>query len=232
MIKVLQDWNEIGEAVRFLRKNRLPGHATPEKHWDLKLLHDTVAHIGRNSPVIDLGCSGLYGLRLLYAMGFRNLYGVDLNISARDRRSQIGLMWQHRSLELPFRLHQGDISKRMPYSDSFFDFAVCVSVVEHGVSLPSFFAELRRICKDGSVLLLTTDFWETELDWEDSVRMFDLPWQPFDRSRIQGLIETAADTGFDLLKPVAVPHCAQPVVSWLGFDFTFIAVTFRLSKRQ
>jgi hypothetical protein len=43
MIKILQNWAEIGEAKKFLNRKGLPRHVdNPEKNWDYYLLYSII----------------------------------------------------------------------------------------------------------------------------------------------------------------------------------------------
>src|SRR5213083_1843883 len=109
MVKVLRDWREIGEANLAMLHARFPGHVACEKTWDLYRLYEIARTAPRASRVVDLGCAGLFALKLLRAMGFSHLVGIDLSISWRDRVSQVWSMWKRRTLVPPFRLRRADI---------------------------------------------------------------------------------------------------------------------------
>src|SRR2546428_2147758 len=163
MVKVLRDWMDIGEANRAMSRARLPGHVTSEKTWDLYRLYDLVRTTPRESHVIDLGCAGLYALKMLRAMGFSRLVGIDLSISWRDRASQVWSMWKKRTLTPPFRLRRADITLTR-CRDAEFDIAVSISTIEHGVDLALFLKEAARILRAGGVLFVTTDYWSEGLE--------------------------------------------------------------------
>jgi len=59
MIKVLQSWIEIGEAVKFIAKKNLPTHDTPQKNWDLYHLYKNIELLPKNIKIIDIGCGEL-----------------------------------------------------------------------------------------------------------------------------------------------------------------------------
>ena len=89
MIKVLQDWVEIGEANKSLGRLALPKHSSAEKNWDFYQLYQLMESQQRELKIVDLGCGGGDTLRLLGAMGFENLLGIDLSIRLQDRLRQI-----------------------------------------------------------------------------------------------------------------------------------------------
>jgi len=81
MVKVLQNWEEIGRATKFLEREGLPRHGSSEKCWDYHRLFEVVKDFPRSAAILDMGCSGVHTLRFLHAMGFADLTGIDLHIS-------------------------------------------------------------------------------------------------------------------------------------------------------
>ena len=59
MIKVLKNWNEIGDCVIYLQELKVPLHHQPQKNWDLfhmlKIIEDNVE---KSSHILDVGASG------------------------------------------------------------------------------------------------------------------------------------------------------------------------------
>jgi SAM-dependent methyltransferase len=222
MIRVLQDWNELGEATLSLQRRGLPTHETPQKNWDLHALHRLTEQRPR-AVVLDLGCGTGEALKLLGAAGTcASLHGVDLRISWRLRLSQ----WKRRVAagNPPFALHRGDVMQ-LTFPDQSIDIAYAISVIEHGIDLRRFFAEVRRLLKPGGVLFLTTDYWPEPIDTGSTVA-FDLPWRIFSRADIESMITDAAHHGLELSSRMQVPECAGPTVHWQQRDYTFIQLTF------
>ena len=90
-------------------------------------------------------------------------YGIDLKIGPLSRAKQWARMVRSRSLKLPYRLRQGDLT-RTPFSTGMFDVGICISVIEHGVPLELFLKESYRILRPGAPLLVTTDYWEPRIE--------------------------------------------------------------------
>ena len=111
MIKVLQNWEEIGRAAKFIERKGLPRHGSTEKCWDYFQLYELIKDRQRSAPVLDMGCSGVHTLAFLHRMGFRDLAGLDLHITLLDRLLQTGRMWRERTWRRPFRLYRGDLTK-------------------------------------------------------------------------------------------------------------------------
>jgi SAM-dependent methyltransferase len=222
VIRVLQDWNELGEATLSLQRRGLPTHETPQKNWDLHALHRLTEQRPR-AVVVDLGCGTGEALKLLGAAGTcASLHGVDLRIPWRLRLSQ----WKRRAAagNPPFALHRGDVMQ-LTFPDQSIDIAYAISVIEHGIDLRRFFAEVHRLLKPGGVLFLTTDYWPEPIDTRSTVA-FDLPWRIFSRADIESMIADAARHGLELSSRMQIPECAAPTVHWQQRDYTFIQLTF------
>lgn len=222
MIKVLQDWNELGEATLSLQRRGLPTHETPQKNWDLFALHRLTEERPR-AVVLDLGCGTGEALKLLGAAGTcAALHGIDLQIPWRLRLS----LWkrQRKNGTAPFQLHRGDVMK-LSFADASIDIAYAISVIEHGIDLDRFFDEVRRVLKRGGLLFLTTDYWPEPVDTQ-SIVAFDLPWRIFSRTEIQRMIAGAERRGLHLSARMEIPECTRPTVHWQQRDYTFIQLTF------
>ena len=222
MIRVLQDWNELGEATLSLQRRGLPTHETPQKNWDLFALHRLTEERPR-AVVLDLGCGTGEALKLLGAAGTcAALHGVDLRIPLRLRLSQ----WKRRRTAgtAPFQLHRGDVM-RLSFADASVDIAYAISVIEHGIDLDRFFAEVSRVLKPGGMLFVTTDYWPEPVD-TGSAEAFDLPWRIFSRREVEKMIGEAERHGLQLSSRMPIPECARPTVHWQQRDYTFIQLTF------
>jgi SAM-dependent methyltransferase len=231
MIKVLKNCFEIQEANDFFRRNGLPKHGeSVEKNWDLFWLCSLVKGMPKEVEIIDLGCGNLYALKLLHALGFENLWGIDLSMPLGNRLIQAYMI---RSLKVPFHLHKGDLT-HTHFSSRMFDMAVCISVIEHGVNLEKFFIEAGRLLKPGGILFITTDYWEDKIHIKQIDRPFNLAWNIFCRKEIEYIIGLAAKQGFFSYKeenPV-IPVCQDKCISWNSQEYTFLAMVFKKQERD
>jgi SAM-dependent methyltransferase len=226
MIKVLQNWQEIGEATLALQHKGLPAHQTAQKNWDHFQLYQAVVSRDRQARVLDLGCGEGYTLGFLHALGFRDLHGLDFRISLRLRLKQWRERWRARSPRPPYRLYRGDLT-RTPFAGQSFEIAFSVSTLEHGVPVPAFLQEASRLLRPGGLLFVTTDYWEDKIPTEDSVRAFGLPWKIFCRDEIGALIGLACAQGLSLVEDGPIPPCGDRTVYWQNADYTFLALLFR-----
>jgi SAM-dependent methyltransferase len=218
-VTALQDWEEVGVAVRRLRLEGLPGHLVPEKNWDLSLLVDLTAELARDAHVADMGCAGLYGVELLSRLGFRNVSGLDLSIPWQHRLRS----FRRRARKTGYTLYRRDITKTRLRAGSF-DALSCLSVIEHGVDPAQFAAEAARLLRTGGRLLVTTDFWPDPPNTGPADH-FGLPWRIFGRDDLNQLVLTFASAGLRRTE-TSTSDVNQAVVHWSGCDYTFVALTF------
>lgn len=213
MIKVLQDWLEIGEATLSLQRRGLPTHLTVQKNWDQFLLAQQLQPTPRNCAILDLGCGDCCTLKFLSALGFTQLSGIDLQLSPK-------------SFTNSYQLYQGDLTNTL-FAEQSFDWAISISVIEHGVDLTAFFKEVYRILKPQGMLFVTTDYWETKVEVDATIRPFGLDWQIFSKAQVEHAIAIAHSCGFQLKQNQPIPTCTDKTVTWYNKDYTFIALTFQ-----
>ena len=226
MIKVLQNWEEIGQASKYLALRDLPRHRTSEKDWDLFHLQSVSSSLDRGARIVDLGCSGAYSLKLLWAMGFEDLHGVDLHIDIQGRCSQLVRMWRSRTFKRPFKLYRQDLTNTRFAADSF-DLALCVSVIEHGVNFEKFLRESNRILKTGGILFVSADYWQEPIDVSDVSKQFGQEWKILCRKDIEDFLELAGRYGFELCEESAIPSCGNRCLVWQKKEFTAIVIVLR-----
>lgn len=225
MIKVLQDWQELGECIVTLQRDGLPLHTTPQKNWDHFMLRSALSQLEPSAPIADLGCGHGLTLEFLRRLGFENLLGIDLSISSRLRAREVLTMYRERRLTPPYRILRGSISESSIPASSI-SLALSISTIEHGVDVDRFLADAFRILKPGAQLFVTTDYWGDKIDTPQSIRAFGMPWQIFDRAQIIHILDSAARIGFEPYEN-PIPDCSGAPVVWQGFSYTFIALLLR-----
>jgi SAM-dependent methyltransferase len=210
--EVLGTEREIDHAVAALGWEH-PHHRG--KTWDiLKTLHYVLrAAPERESRILDAGCADSPILERLHAYGYRSLYGCDLTDRGIPRVP--GLVFR-----------KGDLT-RTAFSDDAFDLVACHSVIEHGVSIEAFFAEMARVLAPSGHLLVSTDYREPKLSTVDIPRgaTYDLPWTIFSRREIEALVAIADRHGFTLRQPIRWRPSESPI-RWAGQQYTFIYLAF------
>ncbi len=187
-------------------------HLDIHKNWDHLLLYSAIAYIDKQSHIIDLGCGECCTLNFLAALGFKNIYGIDL---------QIGY-----DANTAYTLHQGNLTQT-PLVNGECDVAISISVIEHGVEIAAFFAEVSRLLKTDGLLFLTTDYWAEYIEIDSSIQPFGLEWKVFSGLDIEQLIALAQENNLVLAQAGNIPACSDRPVSWYDYRYNFIALLFR-----
>lgn len=196
----------VAEALLLLHEHGLPLHADTPKNWDGLL---ATVHAARTAPhdalVLDawaeMQSAFLPGLARL---GFTRLLGVGRSFRDPMRRGPI----EHRF---------GDI-ERLDLPDASVGCAASLSIVEHGVDVPRFFAEMARVLVPGGRLFVSTDYWGPGVDTGGNGALF----RPFDARDAAAAVEAARGCGLSPTGPLGM-EVSEPVVHWrrMGVRYTF-----------
>lgn len=232
-VSVLQSWAEVGDAITAFAHWHHRLHRNPVKTWDLLLIREMVKDLDRGALVVDLGASVLGTVRLLHEMGFRRVVGYDLSFSVFDRllqlRDWLGAMRHRRRPTMPpYRLYTRDLLQTgLP--DGCAAAVIALSVVEHGVPLPQFFAEVARLLRGGGRLFVSTDYWTPKVETSGRT-MFGQPWTVFCDVEIEAMIQMAEQAGLHIWprRPCDLV-CSEPVVRDHSHSYTFVALRFQKS---
>ena len=196
----------------------LPRHPDPPKNWDtLTAIAQILSETNCNARILDAGAE-LYSSLLpsLYTYGYRDLTGINLVFSRTLQRG-------------PISYEHGDIT-RTRFPSCHFDAIACLSVVEHGVDLRKFFAEMARVLKPGGLLIVSTDFWQTPINTAGK-SAFGVPIHVFTESELTAAVQMARECGFELALPTDL-HCDEKTVRWeqYNLEYTFVVLAFRRSS--
>jgi SAM-dependent methyltransferase len=206
----------VTEALMLLHEHGLPLHEDTPKNWDGLL---ATYHAARTTPrdalVLDAGAE-TYSAFLpgLARLGFTRLLGVNLEFGAPAR---------HGPIEYRF----GNI-ECLSLPDASVGFAASLSVIEHGVDLPRFFAEMARVLLPGAFLFLSTDYWGPGMDTA-GVEAYGAPFRPFDAADVAAIADTARGCGLLPTEPVAT-EVAERVVHWKRMDLRYTFHNLLLRK--
>lgn len=211
----LRDRASVAEALLLLHEAGLPLHNDTPKNWDHLL---AVLHARRTTPrdalVLDAGAETYSAfLPALARCGFTNLLGVNLTLAEPSRHGPIELRFGNiECLDLP---------------DRSVGFAACLSVIEHGVDLARFFAEMARVLQPGGHLFVSTDYWGPGLE-TPGVEAYGVPFRPFDANDITVVAAIAEAAGLQRTGPIRT-DVADKVVHWKRKDlrYTFHNLLFR-----
>lgn len=229
MIQVLQNWDQVGEALLALQREGLPTHESAQKNWDHWVLLNAIRNYDRGIRVLDLGCGNGFTLKLLAAAGFRHLDGIDSHLSWRLLAARLLWAWRNKTLRKPYRLYRGDFTQ-MNFASNTYDFSFSVSVIEHGVRLAPFLEECHRVLKPEGLLLLTADFWHPKITTDSTNHAFGRAWHIFSREEMERMLFVAEKVGFHLVEAGPVPACANPMIHWQKKDYTAVSILLRKTR--
>lgn len=215
MNRALKSRDEVNECVEEAKRLRLPPCEDAPKTWDtLAAVKHVLDSTDKDSLVLDAGAE-IYSrfLPWMYLFGYRNLWGINLVFDEPLRQG-------------PIRYEYGDITKTR-FPNNHFHAIACLSVVEHGVDLGAFFAEMSRILKPGGVLVTSTDYFETPTDTE-GLTAYGAPIRVFDRTQILEAVALAKSQGLELTSELDL-RCQDKVVRWHPHkhEYTFIVMAMK-----
>lgn len=116
--------------------------ATVYKERALEVLQKNVS---KDAKILDAGCAFGNLLSLLDENNYTT-YGVDISQYAINKAKKI----------TKAQLVLGDLNKKLPYKDNFFDAVFSLDVIEHLDSPYKFLLEMHRILKKGGILFIQT----------------------------------------------------------------------------
>lgn len=198
---------ELAERMKFSR------HPDYAKNWDnIKAANWIVEHHRKiDSVVLDAGGTPASALLpTLHKFGYRNLLALDFKNPSETRN---GIIYR-----------RGDITRSF-FHDNHFDAVACLSVIEHGVPIRDFFAEMGRIIKTRGSLIISADYWDEKIENLERKKAYKAMINIFSQNEIKSMIKVAETFGFFLTSPIDY-GCEEKVVSWKGFEFTFIILAF------
>lgn len=210
--RALQDNASVDRATMILDLKGLYKHEDRVKNWDnLIALWYTVKTTDPILPVMDVAATkGSAYLPSLRNYGFKNL--ISINLTQTTTEINEGITYQY-----------GDCTKTN-FSDGFFGFISCLSVIEHGVDVEAFFAESARILRPGGHLFVSADYWQDPVDTYGQVA-FGVPVKMFTQSEVDDMVVTARKYGLEAVRSVDAT-CKDRVVNWIGIDYTFVNLLF------
>lgn len=211
--RALADGETVERSMDILRCSALPTHVDSPKNWDnLVAIWHTVLSTDTNHPVMDVAATAESAyLPSLMKLGYQDL--VSINLDEPNPRTVDGIKYQ-----------QGDCTST-EFPDNHFGFIACLSVIEHGVDVAKFMQESARILRPGGHLLVSTDYWQDQVDTRGQLA-FGAPVKVFTANDVVDMVRMAQEAGLQVTGNIDL-SCKQRVVNWIGMDYTFINVLFR-----
>ena len=213
---VLKNQKEANRAITQVHKLGLPLMKFPPKNWDsLAALDLVLKSTGKDGRIFDAG-GELYSMILpwLFLYGYKNLSAGNLVFHKSTHKG-------------PIVYHHSDITKT-GLDNAAYDAITCLSVIEHGVNLRSYFCEMSRILKPGGVLITSTDYFDTQVDTRGQMA-YGVPIHIFTKQEIVEALEIANQFGLALIGPLDL-SAEEKVVNWKQYDLNYSYVIFSLRK--
>jgi len=207
-LKSAAEWREARDIVR--AAGLQPYEKPAAKSWDaLRACNLLLASVPRTRPVLDAGGLPDYS----YISSWLAHYGFSVDVITLGIRDDCDA--HHGRV----RFRRGDAT-RSGFADATFGAVTCLSVIEHGVAIEPFFAEMERILAPGGYLIVSTDFWETPVDTRGQTAC-GAPLHVFTPPEIEEMLTMARKYR---LHPTGIIdyRCQEPVVEWFGVHYTFI----------
>ena len=216
---------EITAAVHALTARGLAPHRVWFKNWDLSLAISFISdQLPLTAAILDAGARWSPILDRLETLGFRKLFGCDLESSVRESLSR-------RLRRSSIRFIRCDLTQT-PYEAASFDAATCMSVIEHGVNVEAYVREMARLLRPGGYLITSTDFWCAPINTAGIYPFGEAfgEMKVFQPDEIRELVGTAERYGLRAPEPLDL-ECEEPVVYWPQVDrrYTF---TFLVLRKQ
>lgn len=203
------------EALAQIRKLGLVEHADLTKNWDaLAAVAAVLDHTNPSSVVLDAGAEYYSSvLPSLFLYGYRQLIGINLEFRKPISRG-------------PIRYEPGDLTNTRFEAETF-DAITCLSVVEHGVDLDSYFKEMSRILKPGGLLVTSADYWPQDVE-TNSATAYGIPVKIFNAHEIESALALAQCHGFEMTGPVDLT-AEEKAAHWVrvGLEFTYVIFCLR-----
>ncbi|MFW5774664.1 MAG: class I SAM-dependent methyltransferase [Chitinivibrionales bacterium] len=179
-------FKEVLQSLDVLLEQNTRLYLHPSKRWEYPWALQR-AQLKPPAKILDAGC-GWSVFPLYLAKQGLEVSGCDVDVPSM------------KFSDVPLEYIRGDILN-LPYKNNSFDAVFCISVIEHlgHDSIPQALAELRRVLKPESKLLLTTDFYENadeQLFHQGPGERFAVDWSFFDEKLFRDFILKA--DGFEV----------------------------------
>jgi SAM-dependent methyltransferase len=217
-VELLRNRSTLADAAEEARRRGLPPATDYRKHWDNLLAVDALAET--TGPVADLGCRSGQLLMWLHHLGRRELYGCDLKRPwpPAKKALQQGQLRTAASAVRMYLANRRNMRRARAESTGFptgaFGAVASMSVIEHHVDTPRFFAEAARLLCPGGRLVVSTDFWPEGGATESGVI--------FSTAEVERLLAEAESAGFEA---PARPLELEDPERVIG-DYTFLFLAF------
>lgn len=105
-----------------------------------------------------------------------------------------------------------------------------MSVVEYGVNIERYLAEMHRILKPGGFLLTSTDYWPEKINAKSNFFSPSSQDIVFSGEEIVNIINVAERNKFSLIEPIDLAH-KDKVIHWKATGIKFTFLFFAMQKK-
>lgn len=213
VLGTLEEWKD---AVKQAETLGLPLHPDLPKNWDsLAALDCILKRTNLDAHILDAGAE-LYSVILpwLYLYGYKHLIGIDL-------------IFDHPVKRGPIQYEYGNITHTR-FDESTFDAITCLSVIEHGVNVHSYFQEVSRILKPNGVLITSIDYYPDSINTGGQMA-FEVPIKIFSKDEVISVLKIAKEYGLELTDDINL-DCQEKPVQWEQFNLDYTFLVFSLQK--
>jgi SAM-dependent methyltransferase len=212
--KALASRDEIDRAIQILDNHSLPHHGDYPKNWDnlLAMYWCTTRFPDPDAVILDVAATVPHSAFLpgLKSLGYYNLTSINLG---EETRMVDDILYM-----------DGDVTD-MKFVNETFDLISCLSVIEHGVDIVSFYKECSRVLKPGGMLIVSTDYWQDDVDTKGQTA-WGSPIKVFNKHEVDAMIVCASIYGLHPVKTQIDTDCKDRVVNWMNMDYTFMNLCF------
>jgi SAM-dependent methyltransferase len=209
--------SEIEGAFMMAELLGLPSHHDPQKNWDcMKSLNYILEAGDSRAPILDAGSgSNSVILKWLNLLGYEKLYACDV---------------RYKSVKSSFVNYSAQDITQTNYPEGYFQAITSISVIEHGVPLDKFAAEMARLLRPGGLLLVSTDYWGEPIDCKGIYPYGEAMGEMkiFQPHEIDDFVKIALKNGLKLCTPLEL-RVEEKAVRWerVNREYTFIFLAFR-----
>lgn len=153
------------------------------KSWDvLETLEFIERHVGKDTPILDIGCYASEIIVALHKSGYANLTGADMNPALNEMPYQNSIRYETADF-----MHTA-------FPDASFGAITSISVIEHGFDGAALLKEMSRLLQPGGYFIASFDYWPEKIDTADT-KFFDMTWMIFSKQDVEEFISQAAQYG-------------------------------------